>query len=149
LEQQNKEALSHDTFMGFESFVNELKDTMLPGGYLTICKEKEIYFHFMHCPDIDTIAPQLLISVVVPENLAFHAFAKSVLLPPDIFKDLSSGSLNKMSELTNILALCKWCFCESSSYNSSSKLHVDFAVASLSLHRDSYLFADLAISVRI
>ena len=79
-----------------------------------------------------------MISVAVLESLAYHTFSNSVLLPPHSFKDLlTSGSLKRMSDLTNVLALCKSWFCESSAYNSSSNFHVDFAVASLQQYLSS------------
>jgi len=86
IQQQNREALNHDTFDSLAYFLNKLKDTVLPSGCFIIFKENTVSFHYIHCSDVATTAPQQLISVVVLPSFAFHVFANSVLVPLHFFR---------------------------------------------------------------
>ena len=80
---------------------------MIRSTCLTITSNCLIFHLLLHNNDI-CVAPKLLASVVVHDELKISAFASQAALPMHIYSRLlTNGSVASLSDLSNILVLCK------------------------------------------
>ena len=79
----------------------------LPEGFLHINKGISVQFYYI-VNDNTSEPPQLLASAIITKELALRAYVHGALLPLYSYKHiLPSKYLTKVSQLANILALCK------------------------------------------
>ena len=61
IEELNKKLLSHDNFTDFDILKEKLKNTVLPAGFVTICEEVTISFHYIKKNENNLKGPELLV----------------------------------------------------------------------------------------
>ena len=104
----NDEFLKHDKIESLDMLKDKLKNETLPEGFITVIQEKNLQFHYIFCSSNPREAPEILISVTVASDLKLHSYIHRNQVPHDVYKDLvPSGDISKMSQLLNLLALCK------------------------------------------
>ena len=90
--------------------MNKLGKIYLPDGYIYEIKNNCLIFHLLlhnDCINI-CVAPKLLASVVVHDELKISASASQAALRMHIYSHLlTDGSVVSLSGLSNILVLCK------------------------------------------
>ena len=90
--------------------MNKFDKICLPDDYILVYKITSncLIFHLLlHNNDI-CVAPKLLASVVVHDELKISAFASQAALPMHIYSHLlTNGSVASLSDLGSILVLCK------------------------------------------
>ena len=105
LQSLNKTILLVDTIPNFDALKEKLIAETWPEGFLYINKGNSGQFHYIVNDDTSE-PPQLLASVITTKEL--HAYVHEALLPLYIYKHiLPSKYLPKVSQLANVLALCK------------------------------------------
>ena len=104
----NNEFLMKDNVENLKMLKDKLKDEILPEGFTTITSEESIQFHYIYCSPNPKEAPDLPISLTITSDLIVHAYIYGTLLSHDVYEDLiPAGIISKMSQLLNVLALCK------------------------------------------
>ena len=90
--------------------MNKFDKIYLPDDYILVYEITSncLIFHLLlHNSDI-CVAPKLLASVVVHDELKISAFASQAALPMHIYSHLfTNGSVASLSDFSNILVLCK------------------------------------------
>ena len=90
--------------------MNKFDKIYLPDDYILVYEITSncLIFHLLlHNNDI-CVAPKLLASVVVYDELKISAFASQAALPMHIYSHLlTNGSFASLSGLSNILVLCR------------------------------------------
>ena len=96
--------------MSFLDSINKFDKIYLPDDYILVYKITSncLIFHLLlHNNDI-CVAPKLLASVVVHDELKISAFASQAVLLIHIYSHLlTNGSVASLSDLSNILVRCK------------------------------------------
>ena len=104
----NDEFLKHANIKSLDMLKDKLKNETLPEGFITVIQEESLQFHYIFCSSNPREAPEILISVTVASDLKLHSYIHRNQVPHDVYKDLiPSGDISKMSQLLNLLALCK------------------------------------------
>ena len=84
LDQFNEQFLLKDNILNFSDLINKLGKIYLPDGYLYEIKSSCLIFHLLLHNDNICVAPKLLASVVVHDELKISAFASQAALPVHI-----------------------------------------------------------------
>ena len=86
----------------------KLKNEILPEGFTTVIQQENLQFHYIKYSSSTREAPEILKSVTITSDLKVHAYVRRTQLSCDTYKDLiPTGNISKMSQLLNLLALCK------------------------------------------
>ena len=96
--------------MSFFDLKNKFDKIYLPDGYILVYEIKSncLIFHLLLHNNNICVAPKLLASVVVHDELKISAFTLQAALPMHIYSHLlTNGSVASLSGLSNILVLCK------------------------------------------
>ena len=108
LQKQIDRALGNDFFTDFNEFKKKLDHANIPSGYLKVVEEHNVKFINVQWSDDKLIAPKILASVTVSEELDTNAYAASLPLSKSLYKHLlSNDKICTVTELCNILAFCK------------------------------------------
>ena len=103
----NKTILLGDTIPNFDALKENLSAETWPEGFLHVHKRNSVQFYYI-VNDDRSEPPQLLASVIITKELALRAYVHGALLPFYIYKHvLPSKYLRQVSQLANVLALCK------------------------------------------
>ena len=103
----NKAILLGDTIPNFDALKEKLNAETWPERFLRVNKGSSVQFYY-RVNDDTSEPPQLLASVIIPNELALRAYVHEALLPLYIYKHiLPSKYLTKVLQLANVLALCK------------------------------------------
>ena len=96
-----------DTIPNLDALKEKLNAEIWPEGFLHVNKGNSVQFYYIVNDDTSE-PPQLLASVIITKELALHAYVHGALLPLYIYKHiLPSKYLRQVSQLANVLALCK------------------------------------------
>ena len=107
LDKLNRQFLLKNNFLNFFDLINKLDKIYLPDDYIYKIKCNCLIFHLLLYNNI-CVAPKLLASVVVHDELKISAFASQAALPMHIYSHLlTDGSVASLSGCSNILVLCK------------------------------------------
>ena len=107
LQSLNKAILLGDTLPNFDALKEKLSAETWPEGFLHVNKGNSVQFYNIVNDDTSE-SPQLLASVIITKELALRAYVHGARLPLYIYKHiLPSKYLTKVSQLANVLALCK------------------------------------------
>ena len=90
--------------------MNKFDKIYLPDGYILVYKIKSncLIFHFLLHNNNICVAPKVLASVVIHDELKISAFTSQAALPMHICRHLlTNGSVASLSGLSNILILCR------------------------------------------
>ena len=117
--------------MSFSDLINKLGKIYLPDGYIYEIKSSCLIFHLLLYNDNICVAPKLLASIVVHDELKISAFASQAALPVHIYSHLlTNGSVSSLSGLSNILALCK-SIAENTLASTQKSCFIDVALSGL------------------
>ena len=117
IQQENNDFLQMDQVSNLNELKEKISVANLPAGYIKVEKEQFLHFYYIVCDDNSSIAPNLMASIIIEDDLSLKAFVSSVLVPKEMYKHfLSCDSITTVTEVCNILALCK---------NLCSDLHSD------------------------
>ena len=107
LQSLNKAILLGDIFPNFDALKEKLSAETWFEGFLHVNKGNSVQFYYMVNDDTSE-PPQLLAFVIITKELALRACVHRDLLPLYLYKHvLPSKYLTKVSQLANVLALCK------------------------------------------
>ena len=124
--------------------MNKFDKIYLPDDYILLYEITSncLIFHLLlHNNDI-CVAPKLLASVVVYDELKISAFASQVALSMYIFSHLlTNGSVASLSGLSNILVLCK-SIAENTFASTQKCCLIDVALSALSQYLSLLKAAD-------
>ena len=130
--------------MSFFDLMNKFDKIYLPDDYILVYEITSncLIFHLLlHNNDI-CVAPKLLTSVVVHDELKISAFASQAALPMYIYSHLlTNGSVASLSDLSNILVLCKN-IAENTFVSTQKCCLIDVALSALSQYLSSLEAAD-------
>ena len=108
LEQQIEQAFAEDKFDNFESFKSKIASTTLPSGFFILDDSVSIHFVYLQCREEDLLAPKLAVTVTVTQTLTVRPFFNSLPVPKSAYRHvLNHETVNSITEVCNILALCK------------------------------------------
>ena len=108
LQKQIEHALANDYFTDFNEFKKMLDHANIPSGCLKVVEEHNVKFINVQWSDDKLIAPKILASVTVSEELDTNAYAASLPLSKSLYTHLlSNDKICTMTELCNILAFYK------------------------------------------
>ena len=136
LDKLNEQFLLKDTILNFFDLMNKFDKIYLPDDCILIywyeITSNCLIFHLLlHNNDI-CVAPKLLASVVVHDELKINAFASQAALPMHICSHLlTNGSVASLSDLSNILVLCK-SIAENTFVSTQKCCLIDVALSALS-----------------
>ena len=108
-----------------------LRET-LPSGFISIVQEMQIILlYVVNISADDFSSPQLSASVKVSANLDLNLFVGSTKVPFTVYQHLiTSNKLTNISQLLNILALCK-ALCANSYESDKSSAYLSLALSFL------------------
>ena len=109
LQKQNSDFLIQDSFSDFSSFTSKMKNAVLPFGYTSGYSASSVLFYYVKNDNNYKVAPELAVSEIILSELQIKAFVFSNLIPKHHYMHLlSCGSLQIVTEVSNILAWCKY-----------------------------------------
>ena len=148
LQKQNADFLIQDSFSDFSSFRSKMKNAVLPFGYTSVYSASSAQFYFVKNDDSYKVAPELVVSVIISSELQIKAFVFSNLIPKDQYMHLlSCGSLQTVTEVSNILAWCKALADMSNFVSNNQKSALKLAISLLKSYlSDEAVVADLSQS---
>ena len=104
----NNQFLRQDDIGSLEMLKDKLKNEILPEGFTIVIQEENLQFYYFKCSSNAKEAPEILISVTIAGDLKVHACIHRTQISHETYKDLiPTGVISKMSQLLNLLALCK------------------------------------------
>ena len=108
IQTNSRKFLKQDDIENREMLKKKLKNEILPEGFTTVIQEENLLFHYIKYSFNTREAPEILISVTITSDLKVHAYVHRTKLSCDTYKDLiPAGNISKISQLLNLLALCK------------------------------------------
>ena len=128
LEQLNYTLLQQEAVNGFAMFQNKLENEIVPEEFVQVMKDDSVTFHYIRDDSNKIKISKFINSVVVESDLEVKTFQYSAPLSHNTFKHLMPEKrLKKMSELLNILALCK-SLADSDSSSAKREIYIEIAV---------------------
>ena len=96
-------------FWTFHPLQEKMKNAVLPFGYISIYSASSVWFYLVKNDDNYKVAPELSVSEIILSELQIKAFVFSNLIPKHQYIYLLlCGSLQTVTEVSNILAWCKY-----------------------------------------
>ena len=108
IESSNNSIFESEAFDDFSTLKQKIQREVLPSGFITDFLDDCIWFYYIVYSSDQNDSPTIDASVKVSTNLEITAFVKSSRLPSSMYDSLLSCSkVSTVSEISNVLALCK------------------------------------------
>ena len=132
LEEQIERAFAKDQVIALHSLKLKLSSVTLPSGFVFVNVRNCLHFIYLPCSDEKLIASKLAATVTVAPTLDVQLFVHSTPMPKIAYKHLLRlKTVSSITELCNILALCKVLSETADSVKSDFTCLVNSAVSSL------------------
>ena len=127
-----KQMFQEENISDLSSLKEKLLRETLPSGFISIVQEMQIILlYVVNISADDFSSPQLSASVKVSANLDLNLFVDSKKVPFTVYQHLiTSNKLTNISQLLNILALCK-ALCANSYESDKSSAYLSLALSFL------------------
>ena len=127
-----KQMFQEENISDLSSLKEKLLRETLPSGFISIVQEMQIILlYVVNISADDFSSPQLSASVKVSANLDLNLFVGSKKVPFTVYQHLiTSNKLTNISQLLNILALCK-VLCANSYESNKSSAYLSLALSFL------------------
>lgn len=108
IESTNNSIFESETFHDFITFKQKIKNEIFPKGFVVDFQEDCVWFYYIVTSTDQDGSPTIDASVKVSSTLKIDAFIKSLHLPSSLYDSLlACAQLSTLSEISNVLALCK------------------------------------------